>query len=51
MEVLDYVTVENVMPKEFCNNIIHKIQERRERNVVVGRKNIVIRHERRRRGV
>ena len=29
MEVLDYVTVENVMPKEFCNNIIHTIQERR----------------------
>ena len=27
MEVLDYVTVENVMPKEFCNNIIHTIQE------------------------
>ena len=29
MEVLDYVTVENVMPKEFCNNIMHTIQERR----------------------
>ena len=28
MEVLDYVTVENVMPKEFCNNIMHIIQER-----------------------